>query len=102
MIYFFQKLGVKIRRMVNNSRRPTSIMKERIHFAVSEINEKLPEIPVVSVPNPVLETADSAQKKPSRRGIPRRHNTIPPTIITIAYIKRKAKVLFTIAGVVPF
>lgn len=69
--------------MVNSSRRPISIMKESSHFAPPGIKAKLPPIPVISVPSPVLEMAERQIKKLSFSGMFIRTRIDPPAIITI-------------------
>ena len=69
--------------MVKSSRRPTNIRNASHHLEKSEIKAKLPFIPVISVPSPVLETADKLTKNPSATGRPKMHNTVPPIMITI-------------------
>ena len=58
-------------------------MKHKIHFVASDTAVKFSDMPVISVPNPVFEIADKAQKNASDNGIPNKLMTKPPTQITI-------------------
>jgi hypothetical protein len=52
--YFSQKIGVKISKTVYNSKRPISIIADKIHFATSGMDAKPPPTPIISVLMPVL------------------------------------------------
>ena len=52
--YFFQKYGVNMSNIVNNSRRPISIIEESIHFAASGKELYVNSSPITSTPSPVL------------------------------------------------
>jgi hypothetical protein len=52
--YFSQKIGVKISKTVYNSKRPISIIADKIHLAMSGIDANPPPTPIISVLMPVL------------------------------------------------
>jgi len=52
--YFFQKTGVSITNTVNSSNRPTIILNDNIHFAMTGISEKEKTGPMPPSPGPTL------------------------------------------------
>ena len=100
--YFFQKDGIKSSRIVNISRRPINIIKDNIHFETSGIIAKLVVTPTKSVFKPEFEIAEREIKRELESGIPDRDSITPPATIMNPYMNKNARVLFTMAGVVPF
>ena len=101
MAYLRQKPTFSSTTIVNNSRRPISIINARTHFAPSGIMAYVC-IFTTSPPSPALLMHENAVMKASDRDVPNSVMTKDPKIMITIYSIMNAIVLLTSSGVTVF